>query len=64
MFCFILVGLHFSVVVVAGVEGILLWFGATVVFYWDDFSIHCVVFVTFITYWAAFFAWAGLVNLR
>ena len=50
--------------VVAGMEGILPWFGATIVFCWDNFSILCVYFVTFMTYCAAFFACAGVVNSR
>jgi hypothetical protein len=60
----ILVGSHFSVFVFAEAEGILLWLGVAVIFGWDDFSIHCVCFVTFITYCAAFFAFAGVVSSR
>lgn len=59
---FILVGCHFSVFVGAGAEGILLGLGATIIFSWDDFSVSCVYFVVWITYCAAFFAFAGVVS--
>jgi hypothetical protein len=59
---FTLVGCHFSLFFGAEVEGILLCLGATMTFGWDDFSMHCVYLVAMITYCAAFFASAGVVN--
>jgi hypothetical protein len=59
---FTLVGCHFSLFFGAEVDGILLCLGATMTFGWDDFSMHCVYLVAMITYCAAFFASAGVVN--
>jgi hypothetical protein len=59
---FTLVGCHFSLFFGAEVEGILFCLGATMTFGWDDFSMHCVYLVAMITYCAAFFASAGVVN--
>ena len=59
---FTLVGCHFSLFFGAEFEGILLCFGATMTFGWDDVSMHCVYLVATITYCAAFFASAGVVD--